>query len=101
MTLSVLSSSNGNPFMLARSLSRLTIGLATGVALCFLLMVATVAASAVTSSPVSVPFVFSASVIEQSGLPAVEFVPNFWGLGLVVVLVTLAFLSAGFRKRAG
>lgn len=87
--------------MLVKAISKLTIGLATGVALCFLITVATMAASAITSSPVTIPFVFSASVVEESGLPAVEFVPNFWGFGVVVLLVTLTFLSVGFRKRAG
>jgi len=85
--------------MLTKIFVRLTVGLATAIALCFLIMVATVAASALTTSPVSIPFVFSATVITESGLPAVEFVPNIWGFGVVALLVVTAFFSRGFHKR--
>jgi hypothetical protein len=67
-------------------------GVAGGVAVAFLLCVATAAVALTTGSHASVPGMFSAWAGTENGAFALEFQPN--GVGLLVVVVGCALLSA-------
>ncbi|WIA98008.1 hypothetical protein [Curtobacterium sp. MCBA15_004] len=82
-----------------RTIVRTTVGFVLGVAVAFLLMVATIMIAATTGSPSAVPLVFSATVGEENGLPSIEFSPNGLGLALVVFGTAAIYVLTGQRRR--
>ncbi|MBT1679809.1 MULTISPECIES: hypothetical protein [Curtobacterium] len=75
------------------------IGLVLGIAITFLAIAATIATSAVSGTPAEIPFVFSATVGTENGLPSVEFTPNGLGLLVTVVLITVGYVALRLRAR--
>lgn len=77
-----------------------SIGLVLGLAITFLAIAATIAISALSGAPAEIPFVFSATVGQENGLPAVEFTPNGVGLLVMVGLVTIGYTIMRLRVRS-
>ncbi|WP_138419351.1 hypothetical protein [Sinomonas gamaensis] len=74
-------------------------GLVLGAAVLVIVLVGSTAFAWATGTRAFLPGIFEAWVTEENGMPAVNFVPNLWGM-LAVVLATSAFLVlASLRKR--
>lgn len=82
-----------------KTTSRASVGLVLGLTVAFLLIITTIALSAMTSATTAIPMVFSATVGEENGLPSIEFVPNGFGLAVIVIVVAVAYTLAGRSRR--
>lgn len=78
-----------------------SIGITLGLATAFLAVVGTVIVSAMSNAKAVLPFVFSAKVGTENGLPAVEFTPNLAGLLVWIVAVAVGYTLArgGVRRQ--
>jgi hypothetical protein len=84
-----------------RTATAASIGIALGLATAFLAVVGTVIVSAMSNAKAMIPFVFSAEVGTENGLPSVEFAPNMAGLvvWIVVVAVGYTLVLGGVRSQ--
>ncbi|MFH5878133.1 hypothetical protein [Arthrobacter sp. NA-172] len=73
-------------------------GVAVGVALSFILCVATSVIAISTGSPATIPGVFTATAGTENGALALEFRPNFAGIVVVIVLSVLISVVVAVRN---
>jgi hypothetical protein len=73
-------------------------GVAGGVALAFILCVATSVIAISTGSPATLPGLFTAAAGTENGALALEFQPNFAGIVVVIALSVLASVVVAVRS---
>jgi len=73
-------------------------GVAGGLALSFILCVATSVIAISTGSPATLPGVFTATAGSENGALALEFQPNFAGIVVVIALTVVVSVVAAVRS---
>jgi hypothetical protein len=77
-------------------------GLAGGLALVYILCVLTSAVSVMTGAPARLPGIYSSRSGLENGALAVEFLPDWSGIGTIAVLIALlSAVLAARRPSAG
>lgn len=76
-------------------------GVALGVSVLFLGLVAASSFAFTSDGEVYLPGVFRAWFTQENGLPAMNFAPNFSGMAIVVIAIALAYVggSLGISAR--
>ncbi|MCH6470980.1 hypothetical protein [Sinomonas terrae] len=74
-------------------------GLFVGMAVLVIVLIAAVAFGWATGTRAYLPGIFEAWFTEENGLPAVNFVPNAWGMLAVVLVVSAASAAVSVRRR--
>ncbi|UKA57588.1 hypothetical protein [Arthrobacter sp. FW306-2-2C-D06B] len=73
-------------------------GVAVGLALAFILFVATCVIAISTGSPATLPGLFAATAGSENGALALEFQPNFAGIAVVIALSVLVSVVMAVRS---
>lgn len=73
-------------------------GVFGGLALSFILCVATSVTAISAGSPATLPGVFTAAAGRENGALSLEFQPNFAGIGVVIALTVLASVVVAARR---
>jgi hypothetical protein len=73
-------------------------GAVIGGAILVIVLIGSVAFAWATGTRAYLPGVFDAWITEENGMPAVNFVPNPWGMLAVVVVISAGFVWTAVRK---
>jgi hypothetical protein len=85
--------------MLTRLVIAALSGMVLGGAVLIIVLVGSVAFAWATGTEASLPGIFEAWVTEENGMPAVNFVPNPWGMLAVVLGIAAGLVWVSLRRR--
>jgi hypothetical protein len=85
--------------MLTRIVVSALSGMVLGAAVLIIVLVGSTGFAWATGTRAFLPGIFEAWVTEENGMPAVNFVPNLWGMLAVVVTTSACLVVASLRRR--